>query len=193
MGITNSVLTHEAKIVRTFRGLRALKQHQRSLGAAQSRLGLEDSVLCQLAIALGRAKELGASQASGTASYMTRLNTKAEVDNLIFLVKNLAKTGPAKPPSGGHRVQVSLGRFVDTNHTAREMFEDTDALGGLQALSDTMGTNDVSGIRNAVSRLESAFGSVQHVVGDLEARMTQLDAAIVTLPPVPFASVHPIR
>lgn len=193
-----------AGITHSSPGLRALKQHQRHLGAAQSRLGLEDSVLSQLAVALGRAKELGFSQASDTASESTRLTTKADVDSLVDFVKSLANMqlagsyvfggqyadsapysggamDPAKPLTGGPRVEVSIGRFVDTNHTAWEMFVATDAVDGIRALSQALGDDDLSGIRAALSRLGGALKSVQRVVGDLGTRMSQLDGAMANL------------
>ena len=193
-----------AGVMQSSSGLRALEQYQRNLGFAQSRLGLEDSVLMQLSDALGRAKELGVTQGSDTASDATRQTTKVEVDRLIDVVKDLANTqlagsyifggqyadsapfaggalDPARPPTGTSRVEVGTGRFVDTNHSAQEVFVDTDAVDGLQALADALGANDVSAIRAALTRLDSSFSTVQEVVADLGARMSQLDVAMTNL------------
>ena len=81
-----------AGVMQSSSGLRALEQYQRNLGAGQSRLELEDSVLGQLTDALSRARELGMSQASDTSSDATRQTTKAEVDRLIDFVKDLGNT-----------------------------------------------------------------------------------------------------
>lgn len=193
-----------AGIMQSSSGLRALEQYQRNLGSAQSRLDLEDSTLAQLTDALGRAKELGVAQASDTSSSATRLTTKAEVDQLVDFAKDLANTqlagsyifggqyadtapygggslDPTKPPVGTPRVEVGTGRFVDTNHTATEIFLDTDAVASLQALSDALGADDTDAIKAALTRVDSAFGEVQQVVGDLGARQSQLEVAMSNL------------
>lgn len=193
-----------AGVMQSSSGLRALEQYQRNLGAAQSRLALEDDVLGQLGDALARAKELGVAQASDTSSTQTRLTTQAEVDALIDFVKDLANTqlagsyifggqyadtppysggtlDPTKPPTGTPRVEVNTGRFVETNHSATEIFVDTDAVDSLQALSDALGADDTAAIQTALSRLDAAFSATQQVVGDLGARMSQLDVAMTNL------------
>lgn len=189
-----------AGIMQSASGLRALDQYQRNVSTAQSRLNLEDSVLGQLTDAMQRAKELAVSQGDDTASAATRTATNSEVQRLIDFVKDLANTqlsgsyvfggqyadsapytggatNPAKPPTGAFKVEIGTKQFVDTNHSAQEIFEDSDVVGGLQALSDALGANDTSGIRSAMTRIDAAYNEVQGLVGDLGARMNQMDVA----------------
>lgn len=185
-------------------GLRALEQYQRNLTSAQSRLAVEDSVLAQITDALTRAKELAVSQAGDTASAQTRQVTGAEVERLVDFVKDLANTqlagayvfggqyadsapyqggalDPARPPTGAFQVEVGTQLFVDTNHSAQEIFVDTDVVDGLQALADAMNTDDVVGIRDAMVRVDSATNDVQTITGDLGGRINQLDVAMTNL------------
>jgi flagellar hook-associated protein 3 FlgL len=193
-----------AGIMQSSSGLRSLDQYQRNLGTAQSRLNLEDSVLSQLTDAMQRAKELAVSQAGDTASAATRATTNDEVARLTDFVKTLANTqlagsyifggqyadsppftagalDPAKPPTGEFQVEIGTRQLVDTNHSAQEIFVDSDVVGGLQALSDALSANDTSGIRAAMSRLDAAYDKVQGVVGDLGARMNHVDVASTNL------------
>lgn len=193
-----------AGVMQSTSGLRALEQYKRNLGTAQSRLELEDSVLSELTDALARAKELGISQGGDTASAATRTTAGAEVTRIIDFVKDLANTqlsgsyvfggqyadsapfqggnwDPARPPEGAFRVEVGTRRYVETNHSAKEIFLDTDVVDGLQAMADAMENNDVDGITAALSRIDTAFDRVQNITGDLGARMNQLDVAVTNL------------
>lgn len=193
-----------AGVMQSASGLRALEQYKRNLGSAQSRLELEDSVLSELSDALSRAKELAVSQGGDTASAATRATAGAEVTRLVDFVKDLANTqlagsyifggqyadsppfqggawDPTRPPEGDFKVEVGTRRFLETNHSAKEIFLDTDTVDGLQALADALNTNDADGILDALTRLDGAFDQVQNVVGDLGARMNQVDVAVTNL------------
>lgn len=193
-----------AGVMRSSSGLEALTQYRRNVQAGQSRLTVEDSTLDQLGNALSRAKELGLAQASGTSSTATRLATKAEVDQLVDFAKDLANTqhagsylyggqyadrapygggvvDPAAPPTGQRRLEVGSGRFVNTNHSAQEIFVDTDAVASLEALSDALAADDTAAIQASLTRLDDAFAATQEVVGDLGARMSQLDVTLSNL------------
>ena len=193
-----------AGVMQSSSGLRALDQYQRNLMSAQSRLDVEDSTLTQLTDVLQRAKELAVSQATSTADGTTRSVTAAEVTQLVDFVKGLANTqlagtyvyggtyadtppyvggalDPAKPPQGAFKVEVGANRLLETNHSAQEIFVDTDAVDGLQALADALNANDVTGIKNAMTRLDSAYDEVQNLTGDLGARMNQLDVTVSNL------------
>lgn len=191
-------------IMQSSSGLRALEQYRRNVQAGQSRLAVEDSVLEQVNNALARAKELAVSQATDTASAQTREAVRAEVDTLIDFVTDLANTqlagsyvfggqyadrppfdggvtDPAYPPSGAHTIEVGAGLRVETNHSAQEIFVDTDVVDSLKALSTALGANDVDGIRSAMTRVDGAISAVQVVVGELGARMNQLDVTVANL------------
>ena len=193
-----------AGVMQSSSGLRALEQYQRNLLSAQSRLHVEDSTLSQLTDVLQRAKELAVSQATSTADGATRGVAGAEVSELVDFVKELANTqlagsymyggtyadtppyvagalDPSKPPQGAFKVEVGTKRLLETNHSAQEIFVDTDAVDSLQALADALNTNDVAGIKAAMTRMDAAFDDVQNLTGDLGARMNQLDVTVSNL------------
>jgi flagellar hook-associated protein 3 FlgL len=193
-----------AGVMQSSSSLRALEQYRRNLEGARSRLDLENSAVAQLGDALARAKELAVSQATATASAATRATSAAEVSGLVGLTKDLANTqfagsylfggqyadtppftngslDPDRPPSGAVRIEAGVRLFVGTNHSAQELFVDTGAVDSLQALADALSSNDVDGIRSAMADLDQAFGSVQTLIGDLGARMNQVDVALTNL------------
>jgi flagellar hook-associated protein 3 FlgL len=191
-------------IMQSSTGLRALDQYRRNLETGQSRLSIEDSVLDQVSNAMIRAKELAVSQAGDTATAATRQATKAEIDGLIDFVTDLANTklagsfvfggqyadaapyvgglaDPSKPPSGSLKMEIGAGLFVETNHSAQEIFIDSDAVDSLKALSTALGSDDIDGVRTSMSRIDTSFQSVQELVGDLGARMSRLDISVSNL------------
>ncbi|NJD20563.1 MAG: flagellar hook-associated protein 3 [Gemmatimonadetes bacterium] len=191
-------------VMQSSSSLRALEQYQRNLGLAQSRLDLEDTVLDELTEALTRAKELAVSQVGATASGTSRRTAGAEVAELVGFVKDLANTqlagayifgghradspaytagvwDAARPAEGDFTVEVGTRRFVETNHSAKEIFVDTGAVASLQELADALEVNDEEGIRSALAGLDSAMDGVQTVVGDLGARMNYLEIAVTNL------------
>ena len=193
-----------AGIMKSSSGLRALEQYQRNLESGRSRLNLEDSALDQIGNVLTRAKELALSQVDGVASSATRLAVKAEVDGIIDFVTGLANTqlagsyifggqyadtppytggalDPAKPPSGSLSLEVGAGQFQYANHSAQEIFVDTDVVESLKALSTGLGADDTSAIQASLTRIDSAFDGVQKLVGDLGARMNQMDLSLSNL------------
>lgn len=193
-----------AGIMQSSSGLRALEQYMRNLQTGQARLTVEDATLDQLGNALSRAKELGLSQASDTASSATRSAARAEVAALVDFAKDLANTqhagaylfggqyadqapyaggavDPTRPPTGEARLEVGAGRFVSTNHSAQEIFVDSDAVESLQALADALGADDTAAIQAALTRLDGAFDSIQELVGDLGGRMAELDVSLNNL------------
>lgn len=189
-----------AGIMGSSSALRALEQYRRNIASARSRLDVEDTVLDQLGGALTRAKELGLSQGQDTASAQTRLQVKAEVDGLLEIMDGLANTSvagrylfggqysdraplaggdpdPARPPAGGTEVEVGAGRRLATTHSAQELFVDSGAVASLRRLSDALAANDPVAVRASFPDIDSALDSVQERVGELGARMNQLDLA----------------
>ncbi len=190
--------------MRSSTGLRAIEQYQKNLQSGQSRLSVEESVLEQLSNVLIRAKELALTQAGGTSSTSTRLTVKAEIDGIIDFVTDLANTkvagsyifggqyadtapykggvlDPAKPPSGTVSIEVGAGQFRNVNHSAQEVFVDSDLVESLRALSLGLGTDDSADIQAAMSRIDSAFDAVQRFVGELGARTNQMDLSVSNL------------
>lgn len=193
-----------AGVMQSASGLRALEQYRRNLEWARSRLDLEDTVVDQLGGALTRAKELAVSQAGATASGTTRAAAAQEVARLVHFAKDLANTrfagsyvfggqhadtppftdgavDPARPPAGATRVEAGARLFVETNHSAQEIFLDTGAVDALQRLADALASNDVAGIRASMGAVDGAFDRVQNLVGDLGARMNHVDVALTNL------------
>lgn len=193
-----------AGVLTSSSGLRALEQYQRNLQAGQSRLAIEDSVLDQISSALTRVKELGVAQVNDTASDATRNATKEEVQGILDFVQDLANTkfngsyvfggqyadsppfqggtwDPTRPPSGTSTIEIGAGLFADTNHSAQEIFIDSDVVDTLDAMQLAMDNNDVAGIQAALTRVDDAFQAVQELVGDLGGRMNQVDVAVSNL------------
>lgn len=184
--------------------LRALDQYRGNLQTGQSRLAIEDSTLDQITNVMIRAKELAVSQATGTASAATRTVTKAEIDGIIDFVTDLGNTqlagsyvfggqyadtppfiftapDPAKPASGSLKMEAGAGLVLETNHSAKEIFLDTDVVDSLKALSVALGADDVAGIQTAMTRIDSAIEATQVVVGSLGGRMNALDLSLSNL------------
>jgi len=187
-----------ASIMQSSSELRALEQYRTNVDTGQSRLDIEDSVLDQLGNALTRVKELALSQGADPADAQSRATTKVEIDGLIDFATDLGNTqlsgiyifggqyadsppfvagvhDPARPPSGSFQVEIGTGNVLETNHSAQEIFLDSDALDAMRELSTALGNDDPQQIQAATTRLDAAFQNVQELVGDLGARMTQLD------------------
>ena len=180
--------------------LGAIDQYRRNLDAAGSRLSLEDSVLNDLTNALTRAKELATSEASGTATAKTREIARAEVDQLTVFARSLGNTqiagqyifggdyadqmpfppgGPSAttPPAGSASVEIGEGQTLPTNHSGQEVFLDTGVFDALEALSAALGSNDQTGVQDAMQALDDAIDGVQAVTGELGARMNSVEMA----------------
>jgi flagellar hook-associated protein 3 FlgL len=187
-------------IMQSSSSLRALDQYRDNLSLAQSRLETEDGILDQLGSVLIRARELGVSQQGSTASAGTRLVAQEEIDGIYELVRELGNTqfagsylfggdyadtrpfppggpNPLKPPAGTLRVEGGSGSFFNVNHSGQEILVDTGALQALEDLSTALAANSESDILAAMTDLDSAFDQIQEIVGDLGARMSQVDMA----------------
>jgi flagellar hook-associated protein 3 FlgL len=78
-------------------------------------------------------------------------------------------------------VEVGTRQFVETNHSAQEIFVDSDVVESLRDLATALQANDTTGIDAGLVRLDNAFNEVQSLVGDLGARMNQMDVAVENL------------
>lgn len=191
-------------IMRSSSGIRALEQYEKNLSSAQSRLNLEDNVLEQLTNVLTRVKELGIGQSNSTASAQTRRVTAAEVEGLRDFVVSLgnsqfsgsyvfggqyadsrpfttAGADPARPPSGTQQVEGGSGTYYAVTHSGQEVFVDSGVLDALENMANAMNANSTDDIATALMELDGAFDAVQELVGDLGARMTQVETALSNL------------
>jgi flagellar hook-associated protein 3 FlgL len=196
----------QSNVMQTSGALRALDQYKRNVADAQARGTAEDSVLDQLSTTLDRAKQIAIQQGTATSTEATRAGAKAEVDNLLDFVVGLGNTkyidgylfggddvttapvtntppfyDTAAPPSGEHTTQIAAGQLFKSNHNAKELLLDTNVLQALKSLSDGLGANDMTQIKNALDSIDSATSSVQGLVGDLGARMNQLEVTSANL------------
>lgn len=181
--------------------LRALEQYKRGIEVANSRAEAEEMTLDSVMDVLVRAKEVGVGQAGDTADAQSRQAVKAEVDQLLEHLVQLANTrlgddylfggtrgdvrpyalDPAAPhgvattsPTGEHTVEIAEGRYLKIGHNGVEAFEDTGAFASLHDLSQALGANDPAGIRTALSGIDRAFNGVQALIGDIGARVNHL-------------------
>lgn len=196
----------QSEIMRNSGALRALEQYGRNISDALARSTLEDSVLDQLGDLITRARQIAIEQSSATATQMTRNSAKAEIDHLLEFAVGLGNTKYAdsylfggdrsdtsplsgtapyyvttEAPSGNHSTEISKGRMMKTTHNASEVFLDTGLLETLKDLSDALADNDGDQIGSTIDRLISSHQSLQALVGDLGARINQLDTVAVSL------------
>ncbi|MHB1298119.1 MAG: flagellin N-terminal helical domain-containing protein [Gemmatimonadaceae bacterium] len=159
--------------------MRARTQYERNIGAATSRVTMEDSVLDRLSHLLTRAKELGISQASDTATIATRQSTAIEANQLLadavqlagtrfedeFLFGGLQSTTrpytvdtsaptytfavAATPPAGARAVEIAAGQRLTATHDGVQVFGD--ATSGPLASLQALAAALASGDRTAVA------------------------------------------
>ncbi len=80
-------------------------------------------------------------------------------------------------PVGERKIEISSGQLLSTNHDGTEVFGTATSgpLAALRELSRALGANDQDAIGAATDRLRSAAGGVQTLIGDVGARMNQLE------------------
>jgi flagellar hook-associated protein 3 FlgL len=153
---------------------------------------------------LTRVKELGISQAGSTASAETRQVTATEIEGLREFVISLGNTkfsgsyifggqyadtepfssagaDPTHPPSGTQQVEGGSGTFYAVNHSGQEIFVDSGVLDALEKVALALKANSQDDIAASLTDLDAAFDKIQEVIGDLGARMTQVDTALSNL------------
>jgi flagellar hook-associated protein 3 FlgL len=191
-----------ADVLCTDRRLRALDQYQRNIGAATGRLATQESAIDQTALILERAREIAIGQASSTADPSTRAISAAEADRLIESVIQLGNshfgsgylfggaaadrppfaadgtTDPLNPPAGAGFTEVGENHTIATSFDANRAFVSTGAITALQQLSAALKNDDVPGISAAEKALKSAIDDTQGVLGELGARVNQLELAL---------------
>jgi flagellar hook-associated protein 3 FlgL len=185
--------------------LRAIEQYRRNVMSAQGRLSMEEGVLGQLSDMMARVKQVGMQEGSGTANAATRLVAKAEVDQLLGSVVQVACTRyegeylfggeqslTAPITSGtapytaaattGHRVvEIAASEYVPVAHNASEVFLASGCCAALEELSVALGNNDVQGIQTALASIDGAQASMQNLLGEVGARSGRLEVALANL------------
>jgi flagellar hook-associated protein 3 FlgL len=191
-------------IMRSSSTLRATDQYRTNLNTASSRLSVEDGVLNEITHVLTRAKELAVSQVGSTASTSTRNVVKAEVDSLRDFVIELGNTkhadtylfggqyadsrpfsatgaDPSRPPSGALEVEGGSGSYFTANHDGQELLVDSGILDALENLSLGLANDSETEIQAAMGEVDRAFEAAQEMVGELGARMNQVETALSNL------------
>jgi flagellar hook-associated protein 3 FlgL len=189
----------QSNVMQASSSLRALEQYRRNINDANQRASAEDSVLDQLTNLIDRAKSLAVQEGTATASASTHASAKVEVDNLLDFAVSLGNTKHGSDylfggdsvttapltntppffntaaPTGSHTTEISAGQLFKSTHNANEIFLGSGTLQALKDLSTALGTNNQTAIGNALQTLTTAQNNVQVLVGDLGARVNQLD------------------
>lgn len=193
-------------IMASDRRLHALAQYRKNIDTAQTRLGVEEQVLDQVTELLDRARELGVNQGgSGTASATTRLQVRAEVDELLDHLITLGNTrfgsgflfggeyadqlpfsqtgatSATAPPAGVHVVEINDGQSVAVNHDGLQVFVSSGTFKALQDLSAGLGANSDTDIANALTEIDASFATIQDILAETGARRNQLEMATSNL------------
>ncbi len=178
-------------------------QLRRNGDQAIARAGEEDLVLSSLQLITERARELATQQVGSTANASTRLITKAEVDQLIesaIALGNtrfnnsylfgasrgsevpLANTPTSTPPYATNaapltnpKIEVAPGVLSSPNHTAHEIFIDTNLLVSLRDLSTALGADDTAGIKASLPAITQASDKVAVQLGEIGATVNQYE------------------
>ncbi len=196
----------QSSVMQSSGAIRAIEQYRKNVSDATARTALEDSVLDQISTTLDRARQVAIEQSSSTATAATRAGAKAEIDNLIEFIAGLGNTKYAdsylfggddvtsapisnvspfyttsQPPSGNHKAEISAGRLFRATHNARELLLDTNVMQSLTDLSAALAGSDRTQISAAIDPIITAHGYTQALVGDLGARINQLDITAASL------------
>lgn len=195
--------TAASEAMRAQTELRALTQYGRNVSRAAAASDAQETALNALTDVLTRARELGISMGTATASPQSRQAVKQEIDQLLRQSVALANTrhegtylfGGASaltPPATlidganpdftlasvnpGPAYELSPGQQMRVTDTVDEIFGDgtAGALAALRAMSQALGANDQDAIRAATGALTDAFDTVQNRLGETGARSGQL-------------------
>lgn len=84
--------------------------------------------------------------------------------------------GTPMTPEGARPTEIYTGQYLTASHDGKQVFLDSGALQALRDLSDALGDPDPeTAVRNALSGLDAAFTDVQTLVGEVGARVNQLE------------------
>jgi len=198
-----------AEVLRADTTIAQNTQMRRNGDLAIARAQEEDRILGSLQLITERARELTAQQIGSIANAATRLITKAEVDQLIQSTIGLGNTrfstgylfGASRPSEAplantptsvppfatngatltNPQIEVAPGVLSSPNHTAHEIFIDTNLLVSLRDLSTALGADDTAGITAALPAIEQASDNVAVLLGEIGATANQYDMIRVQL------------
>lgn len=191
-----------SRVMRADRDLRGIAQYRRNSTAVRVRVDSEEAALNQLTDLLARAKELGVSQGSDTATPSSRAETAAELDRIIEQVVALGNTKvgseylfgggeTASPPFQadgtylgndiGRQAEIAAGYVIDTNHTGRQLLVSSGVVTSLAAMRDALRAGTATGVAATIGGVDAAFDQVQVLLAETGARSRQLDTAAENL------------
>lgn len=181
--------------------LRASEQYSRSIESARSRLSVADSTAQEMTRILARAREVAIQQGSGSPTPEMRLAARTEIAELRNSMVQLANqtlngayvfggayvdrapldaTGALDatfPARGSQQYEIGPGMLADGAHDAGEMFIDTGAIAGLDALEAALVLDDPAAIQAAADTLTATIADTQEIVAEVGARQIRLDVA----------------
>ncbi len=156
------------------RGIELAVQGASSTGSEQTReiAKAEVDQLISAAVDLGNTRFAGEYLFGGTRANEKPFGVPASSSDPFSVL--LDGSGDPVNPSGSLQVEIADGRYITPNHNGTEVFLDTNALEALRELSTALGNNDVAAINSALGTLQSAFDSVQSLIGTQGARSSEL-------------------
>ena len=184
--------------------LRAIDQYRRGIESARLRSTTEEAALEQVEDLLVRARTLGMSQATISATPHTRAMVAREVDDLLRHAVTLSRTelngsylfggaSAAAPfeidssganldfttasPSGDFELEISAQVRVITNHNGSEVFGTTTSgvLASLRDLSAALNADDSDAILTSLNSVSSSLAHVQSLTIETGVRQNHLD------------------
>ena len=154
------------KVMSAGSSLRALEQYRTNVQRASSRISVEDATLQQLGDLITRARELGVSQATDTASAQTRGVANAEVQEIFKQIAELGNTKfgneylfggqqnttapfstsgsgatidySSTAAQGQRSISIGDGQTVAPTHDGKQIFLDTGVFDAVKALSKAL-------------------------------------------------------
>lgn len=124
--------------------------------------------LLRFAVSLGNTKSGDAYIFGGALATVAPFTIdETDPDNLAFTTTS---------PTGEMKIEISSGQLLSANHDGTQVFGTTSTgpLAALVELSRALGANDQDAIGAATGKVKAAFGELQTLVGDVGARMNQL-------------------
>lgn len=178
-------------------------QYQRNGDLAIARASEEDRTLSSVENLIERARELATQQVGAPANAETRILAKSEIDQIITSVVALgntrfnegylfggtrsqqapmANTPNSVPPFVTNNAtlaspayEIASGVVTSPNHTAHEIFRDTNVLTALRDLSTALGNNDPVGVNNSIPALSAASDGIGRLIGEVGAKVNQYE------------------
>lgn len=182
------------------------EQYQRNVGTGISFLSATESAIDTTQDILIRAKEISISALNGTNGASERSMMAKEVEQIYQQVIQIANTrvgeryifagyntGAAPyddssgdytgtdEPDGDIKVEIYSGSTIAINMPGYRVFgpsiSGTDIVGALDDLKLALESNDVAGIEDAMSNVDSGIEQLNNVRAEIGAKMNRLDAA----------------